>query len=126
MANLNVKEDIELLFSKLEDFVKSKTVVGEPIKVGEVTLVPIINTSFGLGAGEGDGEDSKGNNGTGGGSGIGARIVPTAMLVIKDDNVELLPIKKNSGFEKLIDMVPDIVEKVNKENKESKKDKSNE
>lgn len=113
MANsFNFSESMSAIFDKLENFLKTKTVVGEPIKIGDVTLVPFINMSFGLGLGVGNGTDEKGMGGEGGGGGTGARISPTAVLVISGDKVELLPIKKSGGLDKLLDMVPGIVEKV--------------
>ena len=124
MADFNFNENIGVIFDKLENFLKTKTVVGEPIKIGETTLVPFINLSFGLGTGGGTGTDDKGMGGAGGGGGTGARIAPTAVLVIQGDKVELLPIKKSGGLDKLIDMVPGIMEKIN-EKKEDNKVKEN-
>ncbi len=125
-CKFNVNESVSVLFEKLEKFLTSKTVIGEPIKIGEATLIPFITTSFGLGAGGGDGHDPKGAGGIGGGSGIGARISPTAVLVIKGEQIEMIPIKKNAGFEKLIEMVPDIVSKVNCCKKDDEKAKEDE
>ena len=116
--NFSVSENISMLFEKLESFIKTKTVVGEPLKVGETTIIPFIDISFGLGTGGGVGTDDKGSKGNGGGAGTGARIAPLAVLVIKGDQVELLPVKKAGNLQKLIDMVPDIVEKVKDHNVE--------
>ena len=113
----NLNENVNTLFESLEKFLTSKTVVGEPIHIGEVTLVPIINLAFGVGTGGGDGIDDKGSKGLGAGGGVGAKASPTAIIVIKGDSVEMLPIKSSNGLEKLIDMVPEIVSKV-----KSKKD----
>ncbi len=118
--NFNFNESMSVIFDKLENFLKTKTVVGEPIKIGDTTLVPFINISFGLGVGGGAGTDEKGNNGDGGGGGTGAKVAPTAVLVIQGDKFELLPMKKFGGLDRLIDMVPGIIEKVN-ETKENKK-----
>ncbi|MEL1135736.1 spore germination protein GerW family protein [Desulfitobacterium sp. THU1] len=111
--SLQLKENMDSMFEKLENFFKTKTVVGEPIQVGETTIIPFIDITFGLGIGGGSGKDEKGNDGDGGGAGTGAKISATAILVIRGDQVELLPIKKAGGLEKLIDMVPEIMEKVN-------------
>jgi len=119
MANFDFKENVETIFDKLENFLKTKTVVGDPIKIGETTIVPFINLSFGLGTGGGNGTDEKGNGGIGGGGGTGARISPTAVLVIQGEKVELLPIRKSGGLDKLVDMVPGIIEKI-QEKKEEK------
>ncbi len=118
MAQFDFKENVEVIFDKLENFLKTKTVVGEPITIGETTLVPFINLTFGLGVGGGNGTDDKGNGGLGGGGGTGAKIAPTAVLVIQNDKVELLPIKKSGGLDKLVDMVPGIIEKINDKNQE--------
>lgn len=115
--NFNIGENINQIFEKLESFLKTETVVGEPIQIGEITLVPFIDISFGMAGGAGT--EQKGSQGTGGGAGSGGRISPTAVLVIKGGQVELMPIKNYGYLEKLIDMVPDIVEKV-KEHTEKK------
>lgn len=123
MDNNVVKENLDSLFSNLEKFLKTETVVGEPIIVGEVTLVPIISVMFGGGTGGGTGNDNKGTNGTGSGGGVGARIIPNAILVVKKDEVTLLPIKEKSNLDNLLNMVPDIVSKLNiKKDKENDKD----
>ncbi len=112
MMALNLSEDASVMFDKLEKFFTSKTVVGEPIILGDVTLIPLLNISFGLGLGGGDGTDEKGNKGMGSGSGVGAKAVPTAVLVVKDGTVEVLPIAQRGGLEKLLELVPDIMEKM--------------
>ncbi len=119
MANFDFKESVSTIFDKLENFLKTKTVVGEPMTIGDTTLVPFINLTFGLGTGGGTGTDDKGMGGVGGGGGTGAKIAPTAVLVIQGDKVDLLPIRKSGGLEKLIDLVPGIVEKI-QEKKEEK------
>ena len=123
--NYNFSENINSIYEKLEKFLKTETVVGEPIQIGDTTLVPFINVSFGLGTGGGIGNDNRGNNGDGSGGGVGARISPTAVLVIKGDKVEMLPVKKLGGLDKLLEMVPGILDKV-KEKKEEKEVMKNE
>ncbi len=108
-----VKENLNAIFENFEKFISTKTVVGEPVKIGDTTLVPFIDVCFGAGTGGGDGHDEKGCKGVGGGGGGGAKISPAAVLVIRGDSVEMLPIKKGGSFEKLIDMVPEIITKFN-------------
>jgi len=107
-----INESLETLFSHLERFLKTETVIGEPIVVGETTLIPIITVSFGCGGGGGGGKDDKGNDGMGTGVGVGAKISPDAVVVIKDDTVTMLPVKSKSNIEKLVSMVPEIVKKI--------------
>lgn len=115
---------INSMLEKLEKFIRTETVVGTPIQVGNITLVPIVTVSFGLGAGGGGGKDEKGNDGTGSGGGLGAKIQPNAMLVIKNDEVSVLPLSHKGSFDKLFEMVPDIISKIDcchpKNEKESK------
>ncbi|HPU42048.1 MAG TPA: spore germination protein GerW family protein [Acetivibrio clariflavus] len=125
-SKFDLNESVSVLFEKFEKLLTSKTVIGEPIKIGEATLIPFISTSFGLGSGGGNGYESKGAHSVGGGAGLGAKISPTAVLVIKGDQVEMIPIKKSGGFEKLIDMVPDIASKFNCIKKDDEKEKEKE
>lgn len=121
----SVNESINNIFARLEEFIKTKTVVGEPMQIGEVTIVPFVDISFGVGTGGGSGTEEKGNQGTGGGAGSGGKVSPTAVLVIKGDKVELLTINKSANLERLIQIVPDIVGKVKNsatEEKESTKE----
>lgn len=108
---MELKENLDTLFDKLEKFFRSETVIGNPITVGEVTLLPIIDVGFGLGTGGGMGKDAKGNDGNGGGAGVGAKISPNSILVIKGSDVSLIPLKGKGSLEKVLDMVPEIVNK---------------
>lgn len=116
------KEILESMYDKLDNFLKTETVIGEPIILDSVKLIPIITASFGLGGGFGE----ENENGGGGGGGLGCKISPDAILVVKDDNVEMLPIKNKHSLEKLFEKVPEIMDKININNdkKEKKKEKS--
>ncbi len=107
-----VKENLEPIFEKFKDMIKVETVVGEAVKIGDATLVPFVDVTMGFGTG--------GHNGTGncGGGGGGAKVEPSAVLVIKGERVELFNIKgsaKYSGFDRLIGMVPEIISKLKKD-----------
>ena len=108
MSNLN--SSLEVLFNKMESFVSSKTVVGEPITIGDVIIVPLVDISVGVGAGFG-GENEKQKEGKGGG-GLGAKITPSSTLVIQNGSVQLVNIKNQDSMNKLIDMVPGLISKL--------------
>ena len=114
---------LESMYDRLDNFMKTETVVGEPIVVDDVKIIPIISASFGLGGGFG--EESKEKSSGGGGGGVGGKITPDAMLVVKDGNVEMIPVKSKATLEKLIEKVPDLVGKLEdlKGMKEEKKEK---
>ena len=118
----NFTQNIDAMFEKFEKFVKEKTVIGEPIQMGNITMIPAITVSFGIGNGGGDGTDNKGNGGTGSGGGIGARLCPTAMIVVKGDDVQILPINKGHAFEKLVEMVPNLMDKIDVKSKKDKEE----
>lgn len=100
------------LFERLEHFLKTETVVGEPFQVGSITMVPIISVSFGLAGGEGSGKDNKGNDGSGGGGGVGCKISPNAVLVVRDDTVSVITLTNRGSLEKIVEMAPDIIAKL--------------
>lgn len=108
---MDFNEKIQSMFDKLENFLRTETVVGNPITVGDVTLIPIIEITFGLGSGGSASKDSKGCDGSGGGVGAGAKITPNAMMVIKGGEVSVLPLKNRDSLEKVLEMVPDILNK---------------
>ena len=112
------------MFDKVEDIVSTKTIVGDAIIMGDLTLLPLIEVSVGVGIGtkEGAKEDSAG--------GMGAKITPSAVLVIQNGNVQMINIKNQDAVNKLIDMAPGIASKLNfsaifgkrNENKEPKQE----
>ena len=106
-----ITKQVEMLFEKLKDFITSKTVVGEEIKVGKLTLIPIIEVTFGMGSGTGGGKDAKNQEGSGEGIGLGVKAKPSAFIVIKEEEVELLSLRNPGSLEKLIEKCPEIMEK---------------
>lgn len=113
MNSLN--SNLDALFSKMENFVTSKTVVGEPTKIGEVIILPLVDLVFGVGAGASDksDENDKKSIQSGGGGGLGAKITPSAVLVISGGEVQLVNVKNQDSLNKLIDMVPEVLNKFN-------------
>ena len=105
---MNLTDNLKTIFQEMEDFLTTRAVVGEPIEVGAITLIPVINVTFGMGTGGGSGEgakDSTSHKG-GAGAGLGAKISPTAVIVIKEGDISVMPLNGNAGLERLIDMVP--------------------
>ena len=99
---------LQSMYDKLDNFLKTETVIGETIVVDNIKLIPIITASFGLGGGIGE-EDNE----SGGGGGLGCKISPDAILVIKDNQVEMMPVNTSGSLDKLIEKVPELLEKIN-------------
>lgn len=107
-----LKEGIETIVSHLENLVNTKTVIGEPMEVGHAIIIPVVSASFGFGAGSGQGSEPEGGGGTGGGGGGGAKITPTALVVIRGDDVKVFSLSQKGALEKLADLVPEIASKI--------------
>jgi sporulation protein YtfJ len=110
---------------KIHEMVDVNTIVGDPITTPDgVTLIPISKMSFGFGSGGGDYGKAAPQNFCGAG-GAGVKIDPVAFLVIKDGTTRVLPvaIPPSSTVDRVIEMVPDIMDKVEKYfDKKKKKD----
>ena len=106
-------QNIEILFDKavgeIERMLNSKTVVGEPMKVEDNTLIPLINVGFGFGVGSGEGTEPKKGSGHGGGTGGGGGVRPVALVVVNKDGVRVEPIK--SGTASVLEKVAESVGK---------------
>ena len=113
--------------SNLKDMIDVDTVVGDAIDCGNnTTIIPISKVCFGFAAGgsefnsetldqyskEGIDEDISYKLPFGGGSGAGVNIVPIGFLVVSDSGVKMLPVDHCSSLDKLLDYVPDILNKI--------------
>jgi len=85
----------------------AKTVVGEPVRIDDTIILPLVDISFGMGAGA-SAKDSK--NGAGGG--ITGKVSPSAVLVIKNGTSKLVNVKNQDAITKILDLVPDVVDKI--------------
>ena len=105
------KEDIVSLVSRIENLISTKTIVGEPIINGSITIIPIVTTSVGFGLGSGEGHESTEHRGKGTGAGAGMRISPSALLIIQEDNVQVYSLAQKGSMAKLAELIPDVVNK---------------
>ena len=103
-----VNDSLKMMFSKMEDYISTKTVVGEAVTIGDVILVPLVDVVVGMATGI----SSKSTESSGGGGGLGAKMSPSAVIVIINDTVQLVNVKNQESVGKLIDMVPGILSKL--------------
>lgn len=112
--------------NSIQDMIDVNTIIGEPIETSNnIVIIPISKVSFGFAAG---GSEFKGETVDeytkkekeeqvqyrlpfGGGSGAGVTINPIAFLVIQENNVKLMPVNHTSSLDKLLDYMPDLMEK---------------
>jgi uncharacterized spore protein YtfJ len=112
-----VSEITKTTLAEIEKVLTTRTVVGEPMTVEGITIIPLISIGFGFGAGGGSGKGESKQKGEGmmGGTGGGAWVRPVALVVIdKEGNVRIEPVKRglSTFVEKVSDKVPDLVEKI--------------
>lgn len=113
--------------SNLKEMIDVNTVVGEAIDAGNgTTIIPVSKVCFGFAAGgcefnsgtldqytkEGVDEDISYKLPFGGGSGAGVHLMPMGFLVSSPEGVKMLPVNHCSAIDKLLDYVPDLLEKI--------------
>ena len=106
MADNNFTGVIESLMKGMNSVLSTKTVVGEATQVGDTIILPLVDVTFGVGAGA-----SAADKRNGGGGGFSAKMSPSAVLVIKNGTTKLVNIKNQDTVTKVIDMIPDIIDK---------------
>ena len=92
---------VESLLKGMDTVLSTKTVVGEATKIGDTI-------TFGVGAGAGNNSEKRSASGAGG---LGGKMTPSAVLVIKNGSTKLVNIKNQDTVTKILDMIPDIVDK---------------
>ena len=103
MSNFN--EVVESLLGGMNKVMGAKTVVGEATQVGDTVIVPLVDVSFGVGAGSSNADKKNGGCG-----GFGAKMSPSAVLVIKNGSTKLVNIKNQDAVTKVLDMIPDVMD----------------
>lgn len=107
MADNNFTDVVGSLLKNAEGLVGSKTVVGEAVTVGDATIVPLCDVSFGVGAGANVNDKKNGAMG-----GMHAKMSPNAVLVIQNGHARLVSVQNNDTLSKLVDLVPEIIDKI--------------
>jgi len=113
----------------IKNMVDVNTIVGDAVQAPDGTvIIPISRVSFGFAAGGGEygntlkrdeveGEDDKTTESSkypfAGGSGAGVSIHPVAFMVVGQGQIKLMPVNINSSLDRILDLVPELLEKVN-------------
>lgn len=113
MSDNNFNTTVESLFKGMDSFLSTKTVVGDAVTCEDGTIIlPLVEVSFGVGAGAFAG-DKKNNAG----GGLGGKMIPSSVLIIQNGTSKVVNVREQDGVSKIIDMVPDLVNKFTKGNK---------
>lgn len=103
---------VDSLLKGMDTVLSTKTVVGEATHIGDTIILPLVDVSFGVGAGA-NSSDTK----SGGAGGIGGKLTPSAVLVIQNGTTKLVNIKNQDTVVKVLDMIPDLMDKFSSKNK---------
>ncbi len=106
MAENNFAGVIDSLMKGMSTVLSTKTVVGEATSIGNTIILPLVDVTFGVGAGA-----SVGDKKNGGAGGFSGKLTPSAVLVIQNGNAKLVNIKNQDAVTKVLDLIPDIVDK---------------
>lgn len=106
MTMTNRNDSLKDLLNQMEGFVSTKSVIGEPMNLNGMTILPLLDVSLGAGAGQRERTKSGGVGGA-----VSAKMTPSAVLVIKNGQIRLVNIKNQDTVTKALDMVPDILDR---------------
>ncbi|MBQ3399930.1 MAG: GerW family sporulation protein [Lachnospiraceae bacterium] len=116
MSQNTFSESFNSILSGIDRYVSSRTVVGEAIMLNEHTvIVPMVDVSFGAASGT---FADKGNSQGRVGGGLAGKVSPCAVLVMQGDLVRILPVKNRDTLDRIMDLVPEIINKFRSRGKE--------
>ena len=113
MAEHPIQGMMDTTLERIRQMVDASTVIGDPIVTGETTIIPVSKISYGFASGGSDFPTKQDKDCCGGGGGAGVTVSPVAFLVISGGGVQLLHVDTDrSSVDKLVGMIPDVVDKV--------------
>lgn len=131
MGDYPIEGLMNTAMNSIKEMIDVNTIIGEPIETSNnIVVIPVSKVNFGFAAGgsefkgkvikkitpKGEKEDNESDEKArmpfGGGSGAGVSINPIAFIVVQSTGVKLLPVEHSSSIDKLLDLIPDIVDKL--------------
>ena len=109
--NIQFKELINEITNFMENEATTKTVVGDPFKLGKFDCIPVIRVGMGFGSGGGEREVTAKEVDELLGAGAGMGIDPIGFLVTNNDEITFLPTKTNTALSKAFEKAPELLEK---------------
>ena len=111
---------VDSLLGGMNNVLSAKTVVGEATKIGDTIILPLVDITFGVAAGAGNNSQKNSSSGAGG---LGGKMTPSAVLVIKNGTTKLVNIKNQDTINKIVDMVPDLIDRFTSKDEDMPSDK---
>jgi uncharacterized spore protein YtfJ len=135
--NLNLSQNIDNLFTNIENFTQTEGVMGKPVTHENKTFIPVVSVSIGCGGGNSATKNQQGNtsanqgtasggtNMSGGALGLGARVSTDAIIVIDNDNVSMMTLSAAGNATQLIDKIPEMVKGMRQQNQQNDQNQQN-
>jgi len=123
--NVPLNQNVDTLFSNLENFTQNEGLIGKPVVQGDKTFIPVVSVTLGYGSGNTASKNQKGDNaasqiaGTnpanmaGGALGLGAKLSTEAIIVIDKDNVSMMQVSASANVSQLMDKIPQVLSGMN-------------
>jgi uncharacterized spore protein YtfJ len=125
--SLNLSQNVDTLFSNIENFTHKEGVIGKPVTHLDKTFIPVVSVSVGYGGGNTASKMQPGNtaanqgtgagagNMSGGALGLGAKVSTDAIIVIDKGNVSMMTMSAAGNASHIIDKIPEIVKGMNQQ-----------
>lgn len=113
MSENKITGIMDSTMNNLRTMVDADTIIGTPLTVDGITLIPVSKVSFGLATGGSDFPNKSNASVFGGGGGAGVSINPVAFIAVSNGNVHMMPIYNELGaVDKAINMAPELLDKI--------------
>ena len=125
MEKNSIEKLMDTAMTNIKEMVDVNTIVGDPVETIDGTIIiPVSRVCFGFAAGgmgghnqqagnkSASGKHKQGGDSFSGGSGGGVTLKPIAFLVVKQEQVRLLPVNNNAALENLINLAPEILQEL--------------
>lgn len=128
MSENSIKNIMDVTMEKLRAMVDANTIIGDPMVVGDITLIPVSKVSFGVATGGSDFPSKTQSGLFGGGGGAGVTLSPVAFIAVSGGNVKMMPVyNEMSSIDKAVSMAPEVLQKAKELfSKDKSKDKPQE
>ena len=121
MENKHPIESLMITYmTSIEEMIDVNTIIGDSIETPDgTTIIPVSKVCLGFAAGGSEFNTTKLNKYSeaaklpfGGGAGGGIKITPVGFIVIKDGFARVLNVNGINVIDRMVDIIPDIVNKV--------------
>ncbi len=121
-----IERIVDNAFTKIRTLVDADTVIGSPVTTNDgVSIIPISKVTMGFLTGGGEYSDMSRRDYSeypfAGGSGAGVSVSPVGFLINDGKSVKLVGVDDKSAFDKILNLIPDVVSNLLEGNKDGKK-----